>query len=277
MRSVRLLLGYVIPLAVALAASHAIAEEGEEGASDLAKKVQNPISDLISLPLQNNTNIHQGRFHQTGNILNIQPVIPVHLNSDWNLITRTIVPLVSQVRVSPELGPEYGLGDINPQYFLSPAKPFSFLSGNVVAGLGPTFLLPTAGGPTLGARKWASGVTGVGVYLSGPWVVGLLANNLWSFAGPGERKVNQLLAQPFVNYNFPGGWYLTASPIITADWVAKPGDQWTVPLGGGAGRVLTINKQPVNISLQAFYNVVRPDNGPWWQLRFQFAFLFRTK
>ena len=270
-------------LMVGLCATAAFAEEpngsGEDKATEeLAKKSQNPIADLISVPFQNNTNIHQGPEHQTGNVLNIQPVIPFHLNEDWNLITRTILPVVSQVRLSPTQGPELGLGDTNPQFYFSPKNPQPFLSGNLVTGLGPTFLLPTSTGRTLGPGRWASGISGVAVYLEGPWVAGLVANNLWSFAGPYDRpNVRQLTAQYFINYNFKGGWYLSSAPIITADWTAKPGDQWTVPLGGGFGRVFKLNEQPINASLQAFYNVVRPANGPWWQIRFQLAFLFPTK
>jgi hypothetical protein len=270
-------------LVMGLGATHAFAEDPngsteDKATEDLAKQSQNPVADLISVPFQNNTNIRQGPYHQTGNILNIQPVIPFHLNEDWNLITRTIIPVVSQVRLSPNQGPEFGLGDTNPTLFLSPAKPQPFLSGHLVTGFGPTFLFPTSTDRTLGPGRWASGISGVGVFLQGPWVIGLLANNLWSFAGPEDRQhVRQLTAQYFINYNFKGGWYVTSSPIITADWVRKPGDQWTVPIGGGFGRVFKVNDQPINASLQAFYNVVRPDNGPLWQIRFQLALLFPTK
>jgi len=270
-------------LMMGLCATPTFAEEPNGSSEDkdteeLAKKSQNPIADLISVPLQNNTNFRQGPYHQTGDILNIQPVIPFHLNEDWNLITRTILPIVSQVRVSPNQGPEFGLSDTNPQFYFSPKNPQPFLSGNLVTGLGPTFLLPTSTDRTLGRGRWASGIAGVGVYLEGPWVVGLVANNLWSFAGPYDRpNVRQLTAQYFINYNFKGGWYLTSSPIITADWTAKPGDQWTVPIGGGFGRVFKVREQPINASLQAFYNVVRPTDGPLWQIRFQLAFLFPTK
>ena len=155
-------------LATGLSAAHAFAEEPDGSVDDkdteeLAKKSQNPIADLISVPFQNNTNIHQGPYHQSGNILNIQPVIPFHLNEDWNLITRTIIPVVSQVRLSPTQGPELGLGDTNPQFYFSPRNPQPFLSGQLVTGLGPTFLLPTSTDRTLGPGRWASGVSGVGV------------------------------------------------------------------------------------------------------------------
>lgn len=268
---------------VGLCATNAFAEEPsgpaeDKGTEDLAKQSQNPVSDLISVPFQNNTNFQQGRYNQTGNILNIQPVVPVKLSDDWNLISRTIIPIVRQVRLSPDIGPDLGLGDINPTLFFSPSKPAPFLSGNLVTGLGPTFLLPASTGPTLGPRRWASGIAGVGVYIEGPWVIGLLASNLWSFGPPYSRADVRLLnAQYFINYNMEGGWYLTSSPIITADWTARPGNQWTVPFGGGFGRVFKIGSQPVNVNLAGYYNAVRPDNAAAWQLRFTFALLFPTK
>jgi hypothetical protein len=127
-------------------------------------------------------------------------------------------------------------------------------------------------------RRWASGIAGVGVYIEGPWVIGLLASNLWSFGSPYSRADVRLLnAQYFINYNMEGGWYLTSSPIITADWTARPGNQWTVPFGGGFGRVFKIGSQPVNVNLAGYYNAVRPDNAAAWQLRFTFALLFPTK
>jgi hypothetical protein len=111
----------------------------------------------------------------------------------------------------------------------------------------------------------------------GHWVIGLLANNQWSVGGaPGRPSVNFLTTQYFINYNIPGGhgWFLTSSPIITADWTAAPGQQWTVPVGGGFGRVFKIGDQPIDASVQGFYNVVRPDNGPTWSLRVQVSLLF---
>jgi hypothetical protein len=111
--------------------------------------------------------------------------------------------------------------------------------------------------------------------MNGPWVIGVLANNIWSFAGDDDRKnVNQGLLQYFINYNFPGGLYLTTAPIITANWEADSDDRWTVPFGGGIGKILRIGKLPINTSVAAYYNVESPDNGPEWQARIQFQFLF---
>ena len=119
------------------------------------------------------------------------------------------------------------------------------------------------------------GPTGVALAIQGPWVFGALLNNQWSFAGWGDKAVNAFLLQPFVNYNLPDGWYLTSSPILTADWKAdRAGDVWTVPLGGGVGKLFRIGKLPVNTQLAAYGNVAKPEFGPDWQLRFQIQFLF---
>ena len=189
------------------------------------------------------------------------------------MISRTILPIINQVGYSPWDQGDYGLGDLNPSLFLSPAKP-----GALIWGVGPVALLPTGTGRTLGTGKWSIGPTAVLLTIQGDWLIGALANNVWSVAGPSDRtRVNQLLTQPFINYNFPDGTYLTSSPIITANWVARPGQQWTVPLGGGIGKVFKFEGQAFNVSLQAFYNIVRPDEGSKWQLRAQLAFLFPVK
>ena len=119
---------------------------------------------------------------------------------------------------------------------------------------------------------------GVIVYTHRRWVIGALVNQIWSFAGDSDREaVSQFLLQPFINYNLPKGWYLTTGPQITANWMAEPGEQWTLPLGGGIGRLFKVGKQPINASLQAYGNVVKPENGPDWLLRFQVQFLFPTR
>jgi hypothetical protein len=134
---------------------------------------------------------------------------------------------------------------------------------------------PTATDPLLGMDKWSAGPAAVALTIQGPWVFGALVNNQWSFAGSGNRDVNQLLIQPFLNYNLPNGWYLNSVPIITADWEAGS-DRWTLPLGGGFGKVVKIGKLPINIQLGAYYNVDKPNDAADWQLRFQFQFLFPT-
>ncbi len=235
-------------------------------ATAIAKKLQNPVADLISLPIQWNLNTAVGPDRQDQSIINIQPVVPFHISEDWNLITRTIVPIIN----TPVPDWETGLGDTQLSLFASPAK-----SGRFIWGVGPIFQLPTATDDALGQGQWCTGPSFVGLMMDGPWVIGGLINQLWSFAGEDDRDdVSQMLIQPFVNYNMPDGWYLTSAPIITADWEADSSDQWTLPVGGGVGKVFRIGHQMMNASLQTYYNVVSPDLGPEWTLRFQLTFVF---
>lgn len=237
---------------------------------------------MISLPFQNNTNFNIGTEEdEVQNVLNVQPVIPVTINENWNLITRTIIPIVSQ----PDFytggkGRVTGLGDITFSAFFSPAD-----SKKVTWGLGPIFLLPTAidgplggitedGGESLGSDKWGAGASFVGLMIPGKWVFGSLISNVWSFAGSGERDINFFTWQYFINYNLPNGWYLTSAPIITANWEAGNNNTWTIPFGGGIGKIFSVGKQPINSQLSAYYNVEKPEFGPDWQLRVQVQFLF---
>jgi len=243
---------------------------GENAAEELAKAAQNPVADLISLPLQNNTNFDFGPEEKTQNILNIQPVWPFALTEDWNLITRSILPVISQPGLFPGDDRKNGLGDLTFTAFLSPTEP-----GKWIWGAGPVLLLPTATDDKLGTEKWGAGPSAVALTSDGPWLYGALVSQIWSFAGDDDRDdVNQLLVQPFVNYNLANGWYLVSSPILTANWEADNSNTWTVPLGGGFGKIFRVGSQPVNAQIQAFYNVEAPDNGADWQLRFQWQFLF---
>jgi hypothetical protein len=242
---------------------------GEESQEALAKAAQNPVAKLISVPFQNNFNFGVGPNDATQYILNVQPVIPISLSEDWNLITRTIMPIINQPSPAPGVPSVFGLGDINPTFFLSPAK-----SGKLIWGVGPTFSFPTATDSMLGNGKWCAGPAVVALTMQGHWVIGAIANQQWSFAGWGNKDVSAFLVQPFVNYNLPHGWYLCSAPIMTANWEANSGDKWTVPLGGGIGKIQRFGKLPLNIQLQAFYNVEKPDNAADWQLRFQVQFLF---
>jgi hypothetical protein len=245
--------------------------EGDEADSKeaLAKLAQNPVANLISIPFQNNFNFGIGPYNAMQYVLNFQPVIPISLNADWNLITRTILPTIDMPSPAPGVRSAFGLGDLNPTAFLSPAKP-----GKLIWGVGPTMTLPTATDPMLGSGKWSAGPAVVALTIQGHWVLGALANNQWSFAGWGSQNVNQMLIQPFINYNLPHGWYVTTSPIITANWEANSDNRWTVPLGAGLGKIVKLGKLPVNLQLSAYYNVVTPKEfGADWQLRFQFQFL----
>ena len=243
-----------------------------EPSEDLQKASQNPIADLVSVPFQSNTNFNAGPFNRAQEVFNIQPVVPMHLNDDWNLISRTIIPLVSQP--SPLFDSNTnGIGDITQSLFFSPAHP-----GALIWGVGPVFTVPSANDPILGTGKFLFGPTAVFLTTPGHWVIGVLLNNQWSVGGnPLAPPVNAFLAQPFLNYNMAGGWYLTTSPIITSNWLAASGQQWTVPIGGGFGRVFRVGDQPVNASIAGYYNAIRPAGTADWQLRASVALLFPVK
>ena len=257
-----------LTLAVALA-SPARAEMSKE---ELAKLSQNPIANLISVPFQNNTNFSYGPQDGTQNILNIEPVIPVTLDSDWNLITRTILPLIWQPPVAQGQGNVFGLGDMQFSAFLSPSH-----ASGWIWGAGAIAQLPTHSNSELGNNNWGLGPTAVVLRLEkdDPWVYGMLINNVWSLGtSSGAPAYSNLLFEPFVNYNLPGGTYINSVPLITANWEASSGNKWTVPLGAGVGHIFHLGRLPVNAQLGAYSNIVRPDNGPTWQLRAQVQFMF---
>lgn len=237
--------------------------------AELAKAAQNPIANLISLPLQDNINTGIGPDDETQNILNIQPVWPISLNDNWNLITRTILPVISQPDILTGEGRVNGLGDTTFTAFFSPSN-----SGSLTLGAGPVILLPTATDDTLGSDKWGAGASVVALAMPGNWVVGSLLSNVWSVAGSGDQDINLFTWQYFINYNLPNAWYLTSAPIITANWEADSDNRWTVPFGGGVGKVFKIGKQPVNTQVSVYKNVESPDLGAEWQYRLQLQFLF---
>ena len=242
----------------------------------LAKASQNPVASLISLPFENNATFNNGPDDVFVNILNIKPVIPMGITENWNLINRAIVPLVYQDDgfkgpQGQDLGNQFGLGDIVYQGFISPKKP-----GKIIWGLGPELHIPT-GTDRLTTDQWSLGPAAVVLTMPGQWVIGALVSNIWNI-GNGYNdapNVNAMTAQYFINYNMEGGWYLTSAPVMTANWKADSGDQWTVPVGGGFGRVFKLGGQHVNMKLAAYYNVDAPDdNDDVWNLQFQCTFLF---
>ena len=250
-----------------------------EKTSALAAAAQNPVADMISVPFQNNSYFGIGPNRQTANVLNIQPVIPFTVGR-WNIITRTILPIVylpapieSGIPGIPQnlpSGATNGFGDMNFTAFLSPKNP-----GKIIWGIGPSLGLNTSTSDFIGTGKWTAGPSLVLLAQPKPWTAGLLVRNLWSFAGDaGRESVNSLMFQYFLNYNLPGGWYLTSSPVITANWNAPSDERWTVPLGGGIGKILRVGRVPVNLQVQGFGNVVAPEDAPAWSLRFQVQLLF---
>ena len=242
---------------------------------DLRAKVQNPISSLVSLPFK--FTFDYGAPNGEASFLNIQPVYPVTVG-DWNLVSRLIAPLIDSPGeiTTPETpnpvpgSGATGLGDVNYSLFFSPVKYDKW-----IWGVGPSITFPTATDDQLGSDKWSTGPTAV--VLSQPkWgSMGLLVRHLWSVAGEDNRAdVNQSLIEPFVNYNLPQGWYLITDLIITANWDAPSGQRWTLPLGGGAGKLFTIGKQAMNARVEAYYNIENPDSAPDWQWGFTIQFLF---
>jgi hypothetical protein len=276
---INLLIGIstVVALTVAVWRPSALAQQSTQ---DLATAAQNPIAAMYSLPFQNNAYFGVGPNHnETANALNIQPVLPFTFG-DVTIISRTIAPLIRLPGLAndnaditsstPFGGSHFGLGDINQSLFFGPTNP-----GELIWGVGPSFSLPTATAKPVGSGKFSMGPVAVALVTPKPWVVGIYARQLWSVVGPSDRaNVSQLLLQPFVNYNLPEGWYLTSSPIITANWNERPGDRWNFPIGGGIGKILKIGDQPINLGLQAFDYIQSPSGGPRWTLRFQVQFLF---
>jgi len=244
--------------------------EGPHSADELRKATQNPVADLISVPFQNNTAFDIGPFSRIQDVLEIEPVIPVHLTKNWMLINRIIQPLVWQPYTNQPTGGEYGFGDMNPEFFISPRKP-----GKIIWGLGPAVVIPTATDTILGQGKLSLGPSFVALAQPRHWTLGVLTNNVWSVAGTGSRPdVNQFLLQYFINYNMKKGWYIDIGPIITANWKASSGNVWTVPVGGGLGRVMKVGFQPMSMTAQFYGNAVHPSGASPWGMRIQIALLF---
>jgi hypothetical protein len=245
-------------------------EDDSDHEASLREKAQNPVANMISVPFQFNTTQNAGYRRNSTSVLNIQPVYPVGLNEDWNLINRLIVPLVNQGQLAPNSNRTQGLGDTTLQMFFSPKE------SQPIWGVGPILYFPTASDDKLGTDQWGLGPSGVVLNIDGPWLYGAVGQHLWSVGGPNGsgNDLNQSLVQPFVNYNMDDGWYLVSSPVVTANWAAaNAGNVWNIPLGGGFGRLIQ-SKVPMNLSLQAFYNVHHPRNGGNWSARLQLALLF---
>jgi hypothetical protein len=349
---------------VAVFAALRVFAQGAPDDEKVLNTFQNPVGDLISVPFQNNINfpwvtkgrmieldlssgaisaLTNGPYGRIQDVLNIQPVVPIHVSEGWLIISRWITPVVYQpglgsacwtsgfaVRVicefrgtqistpvlidsAPQVGanplpsgwaaasmgqlhspstprrasaspragtpgalpvPSHhnGLGDLNPSFFLSSAHP-----GKLVWSVGPTFLLPTATDPTLGQGKWGAGPTIVLLVQPKHWTVGVLSNNMWSFAGnEGRPRVNLFLAQYFVTRNLKHGWFLKSAPILSADWTAPDNNKWIVPFGGGFGKMTRFFDQRMVWEMHLYYNAVHPQDSPYnkWQVRLQLALLF---
>ena len=257
-----------------------IIEPGEDEIAELARAAQNPVANMISLPIQNNMTFDTGPQGKVLNVMNIQPVWPISVTDDWNVITRTVFPVVSAPPLAPEGTPgplgerQWDLADTLYTAFLSPSKPDKWIGGKVLWGLGPVVQIPTSTSDLFG-KKWGLGPSAVFLAMPGNFVLGGLINNIWSVGGSGDQDVNQFFSQFFVNYNLSGGWYLITAPIITANWKADEGNKWTVPVGGGFGKIFRWGKAPpMNVNIQGYYNAVKPDGIGRGVLRLQFQLMF---
>src|SRR5262245_26753847 len=202
----------VLMLAVPAATVGQKAAPTPEGETDLAMRLSNPVSDLVSVPFQFNWDQGVGPDDHTRFVLNVQPVMPFSVSDDWNLITRLIVPMVSQPALFPGGSPTFGVSDVLATFFVSPSKP-----GALIWGVGPAVLLPSTSEPTLGTGKWSAGPSIVVLKQSGRWTYGSLWNQTWSFAGdPNRRDVNQMFLQPFVSYQARPSVTLSMSTEATA-------------------------------------------------------------
>ncbi len=238
---------------------------------DLAKSLANPVAALISVPFQLNYDRDIGPADEGSRwLMNFQPVVPIGLNADWNVISRTIVPVIRQDDVYPGAGSQFGLGDTVQSFFFSPKAP---TADGVIWGVGPVLLLPTGTDELLSSEKWGLGPTGVVLKQAGPWTYGLLANHLWSVAGTSSRPdVNSTFLQPFVSYTTPEAWTFTVATESTYDW---EGDQWTVPVNALVTKVIKVGDQLVSLGGGVRYWVEGPDaaaNG--WGLRLVATLLF---
>lgn len=234
---------------------------------ELAKKLSNPVSSLISVPFQSNFDFNLGKDDGFRYTMNVQPVIPISLNTDWNLITRTIVPIAYQDDVVIDgNSTQLGLGDTTQSFFLSPKN------SDPVWGVGPVFLWPTATNDSLGSEKWGAGITGLVLKQQGPWTYGVLANHIWSYAGDNDRPyISTSFVQPFLAHNTKSGFGLTLQAETTYDWNAE---EWTIPIGLFASQVFKVGDQSMSLAAGPRYYADAPDDGADWGFRVVLTLIF---
>ncbi|MTH77094.1 transporter [Paracoccus aestuariivivens] len=258
-------LQFSILAGAALLASPALAQDQE-----LAKQLSNPVASLISLPFQFNYDSGYGPSDGEKYVLNVQPVVPITLNDDWNVISRTIIPIVKQSDIAGESGSQSGVGDVLASFFFSPKLP---TKNGLIWGAGPAFLLPTASDELLGAEKWGIGPTAVVLKQHGGWTFGGLANHIWSVAGEDDRDdISSTFLQPFVTYTTPTSWTFALNTESTYDW---KNEQWTVPINMQVSKLVKFGAQPVSFQMGARYWADAPENGPDdWGMRASVTWLY---
>ena len=263
----RRLVGTLFALFAVAATAHA---QGPDSDADLAQELTNPLANLITLPIQLNYDrglgpLDDGEQWRT----NVQPVVPFEINDEWNLITRTIAPVIWQDDVFPGTGSQFGLGDVNLTLFFSPRQP---TAGGVTWGAGPVFVLPTATDSKLGTEKWGAGPAGVVLKLAGPWTYGVLANHVWSFAGDSDRPdINNTFVQPFVAYTWPSAWTFSVQSETSYNWDTE---QWSVPVNAAVARLVKFGELPVSLQAGVGYWIDSPAGAADdWRFRLQANFV----
>jgi len=241
-----------------------LAAEDSQNA-ELAKKLANPVAAMISVPFQFNYDYKLGPTEDGEKLtMNLQPVIPISLNPDWNIISRTIVPFDWQDEVIPGEETDIGIGDITQSLFFSPVH------SDFIWGVGPIFLLPTGTHDLMSAEKWAAGPTVIGATQietgSGHILTGVLANHLWDFAGGGEEDISSTFFQPFIAYTTPDAWTFSANLEGNYDWEAN---EASIPLNAGVSKVVKFGKLPVSLQAGVGYWLDSPEDvGPeGWRFR----------
>lgn len=237
-------------------------------AEDVARKLANPVAAMISVPLQLNYNQNLGIDDKGSQWrLNVQPVIPIDLNEDWNIITRTIVPVISQKNILPGSGTQSGIGDIAATAWFSPKAP---TSNGWIWGAGPVFLLPTSS--DVSAEKWGAGPTAIALKQEGQWTYGGLANHIWSTGGSGANDISLTFMQPFMAYVTHEAVTMSLMTETTYDW---ENEQWSVPIYGMVTKVGKIGNQMISYGAGVSYWAESPDGGPeGWGARFVVTFVF---
>lgn len=240
---------------LALTAGTAIAAEAGDAA--LAQELANPLADLVTVPIQINLDRDIGPSDDGTKLsANVQPVIPFDAGANWNVISRTIVPIVYQDDVWPGAGSQFGLGDVNLSLFFSPKVP----SSGLIWGIGPVLLLPTATDSKLGARKWGAGPAAVALTARGPWTIGILGNHVWSFAGDsGRPDISNTFVQPFAAYTWPNAWTVSMQSESSYNWTAE---QWSIPVNVSASKLIRFGRLPVSLQAGLGYWMESPRTGP---------------
>jgi hypothetical protein len=259
-----------LTLALVAAVPSLHGQEATDEAAELAKKLANPVASLVSVPFQANMDFGIGVHDATRFTLNVQPVIPLSLSDDWNLIIRTILPVIDAESPAPGIDDAFGLGDTVQSFFFSPKAPV----GGWILAAGPVALWPTATDSQLGGKQWGAGPTALALKQTGPWTYGVLANHLWSYAGDeGRDAVNATFLQPFAAYITKTKTTFTINAESTYDWEHE---QWNVPLNFIVSQLFKVGSQPVQAFVGGRYYVEGPDSGPEWGVRAGFTLLFPT-